>query len=140
MKIEKNIVQVAAAVICSDLEKKIMICQRPKNKKRGLLWEFPGGKVENGESREEAVVRECEEELGVKLAVEKIYASQIHSYEDITIELTLFKAKIIYGTPKLLEHNDIRWIYPEEAANFNFCPADREIVKELSVNRLFGEY
>lgn len=134
---DKPLIQVSAALICDNAEKKILICQRPKDKKRGLLWEFPGGKVEPGESKEEAVIRECQEELAVNLSVESIYASLLHSYEDITIELTLFKAIIALGEPQKLEHNDIKWIYPYDAPRYDFCPADREIVRQISKDDLF---
>lgn len=132
----KNTVQVVAALICDKQNGKILICQRPKDKKRGLLWEFPGGKVEPGESKEEALLRECREELGINLAVGGIYASLVHRYEDITIELTLFKAVIKSGKIKKLEHNDIRWIEPKEVCRFDFCPADREIVQRISEDEI----
>ena len=110
---------------------KFMICQRPANKARGLLWEFVGGKVEMGETKEQALVRECREELDVTLDVGSVFAEVVHEYPDITITLTLFNAKIAEGVPKLLEHNDIRWITPAEIPQYDFCPADTEILKKL---------
>lgn len=89
---------------------RFLICQRPAHKQRGLLWEFVGGKVESGETRQKALVRECQEELGITLDVGDVFYQVDHVYPDITIHLTLFHATIAQGTPKLLEHNDLRWI------------------------------
>ena len=108
-----------------------MICQRPAHKARGLLWEFAGGKVEPGETKEQALVRECREELGVTLAVGDVFMEVTHAYPDLTVHLTLFHASIREGTPKRLEHNDIRWITPGEIDGYDFCPADEAILEAL---------
>ena len=110
---------------------KFMVCQRPAHKARGLLWEFVGGKVEPGETKEEALIRECREELDITIAVGDIYMELIHEYPDLTVRLTLFHASIADGIPKILEHNDIRWITVEEIPHYNFCPADADILKKL---------
>lgn len=110
---------------------KFMICQRPAHKARGLLWEFVGGKVEKGETKEEALIRECHEELDVTVAVEDVFMDVVHEYPDLTVHLTLFNSRIAEGEPKLLEHNDIKWITPQEIPNFEFCPADEEILKKI---------
>ncbi len=112
---------------------KFMICQRPAHKARGLLWEFVGGKVEPGETKEQALIRECREELAITLDVISVFAETVHEYPDITITLTLFNAKIAEGVPQMLEHNDIRWITPAEIPQYDFCPADTEILKKLTV-------
>ena len=93
---------------------KFMICRRPAHKARGLLWEFVGGKVEPGETKEQALVRECREELAVTLSVGNVFMDVVHEYPDITVHLTLFNATIADGVPQKLEHNDIRWIAPSE--------------------------
>lgn len=111
---------------------KFMICQRPAHKARGLLWEFVGGKVEKGETKEEALIRECHEELDVTVAVEDVFMDVVHEYPDLTVHLTLFNSRIAEGVPKLLEHNDIKWITPQEIGNFDFCPADEEILKRIT--------
>ncbi|MBQ4551096.1 MAG: (deoxy)nucleoside triphosphate pyrophosphohydrolase [Oscillospiraceae bacterium] len=110
---------------------RFLACQRPANKARALLWEFVGGKVEPGETPEEALIRECREELDITVAPGDIFLTVIHEYPDLTVRLTLFNASIAEGTPKALEHNDIRWITVEEIDAFEFCPADEEILKKL---------
>ena len=122
-------VEVVAALIWDG--EKFLICQRPKNKARALLWEFVGGKVEAGESKEEALVRECKEELDITLSVGKEFMAVTHEYTDITVNLTLFNATILEGEPKKLEHNDIRWITPQEIPLYEFCPADVEILRKI---------
>ena len=110
---------------------RFMACQRPAHTARGLLWEFVGGKVEPDESKEEALVRECREELGVTIKVQNVCMEVTHAYPDLTVHLTLFHAVIAEGTPQKLEHNDIRWLAVEEIDEFPFCPADEEILVYL---------
>ena len=110
---------------------KFMICQRPAHKARGLLWEFVGGKVEKGESKADALVRECKEELDIIVEPRDIYMELIHEYPDIIVRLTLYNAVIKEGVPKLLEHNDIKWITPDEIPQYDFCPADEEILRKI---------
>lgn len=123
-------VEVVAALIWKN--GKFMICQRPAHKARGLLWEFVGGKVEPGETKEQALVRECREELAVTVSVQDEFMSLVHEYPDITIHLTVFNAYIAEGVPQLLEHNDIRWIPPKEIKNYDFCPADNKILEKIA--------
>ena len=125
-----KITEVVAALIWKD--NKFMICQRPAHKARGLLWEFVGGKVEPEETKERALVRECKEELNVVLSVSDVFMDVIHEYPDLTVHLTLFNATIVEGEPQKLEHNDIKWITPSEISNYAFCPADEEILKEIT--------
>lgn len=112
---------------------RFMVCQRPAHKTRGLLWEFVGGKVEPGESMEQALIRECREELDIDLKVGDIFMDVVHTYPDLTVHLTLFNAEIPRGEPKLLEHKELKWITPQEIENYVFCPADEEILKEIRV-------
>ena len=118
--------EVVAALIWD--QDKFMICQRPAHKARGLLWEFVGGKVDPGETMEEALIRECREELNITVAVGNIFTQVIHEYPDIHIRLTLFHCSIAEGTPELLEHNDLKWIHPRQIPEFPFCPADKDIL------------
>ena len=108
-----------------------LICQRPAHKARGLLWEFVGGKVEPGETREEALVRECREELAVTVSVGDVFMEVTHQYPDLTVHLTLFHASILQGEPQMLEHHDIRYITPAEIPQYDFCPADEVILQRL---------
>lgn len=124
-----KMVEVVAALIWD--KDKFMICQRPANKARALLWEFVGGKVEPGETKEQALIRECREELAITLKVEDVFMDVVHEYPDITVHLTLFHASIAEGAPQKLEHNDIKWITPDEIPFYNFCPADTEILKKI---------
>ena len=121
--------QVVAALIRQG--EKFMIFQRPKNKTRAFQWEFVGGKVESGETLEEALIRECREEIGVTVRVGDVFTEVDHEYPDITIHLTLFNAEIEEGIPQKLEHNDIRCISPGEIPQYEFCPADDEILKKI---------
>ena len=122
-------VEVVAALIWD--QNRFMICQRPAHKARGLLWEFVGGKVEPGETKEQALIRECREELAVTLDVGKVFIDVVHEYPDLTVHLTLFHATIREGVPWKLEHNDIRWITVDEIEQYEFCPADVEILDKL---------
>ena len=122
-------VQVVAALIWD--KDKFMICQRPAHKARALLWEFVGGKVEPGETPPEALIRECREELAITVSVGDIFMEVTHEYPDITVALTLYHATIAAGIPKKLEHNDIRWITPDQIPNYDFCPADEEILRRI---------
>lgn len=121
--------EVVAALIWQ--EERFMICQRPAHKARGMLWEFVGGKVEPGESKEQALVRECRGELAVEVAVGDIFLEVTHTYPDITVHLTLFHASIVQGVPQKLEHNDIRYITVDEIPQYEFCPADEVILQRL---------
>ena len=112
-------------------EDRFLACQRPAHKARGLLWEFVGGKVEPGERREEALIRECREELDVTVEVGEVFMEVDHVYPDLTVHLTLFHASIPEGEPKKLEHNDLRWLTVEEIDQYEFCPADIEILERL---------
>ena len=122
-------VEVVAALIWDG--DRFMACQRPAHKARGLLWEFVGGKVEPGESREEALIRECREELNVTVEVGELFMELTHTYPDLPVHLSLFNARIAEGAPEKLEHNDIRFITVSEIDDYAFCPADKEILERL---------
>ncbi|MBE6973391.1 MAG: (deoxy)nucleoside triphosphate pyrophosphohydrolase [Ruminococcaceae bacterium] len=121
--------EVVAALIWD--ENRFLACQRPAHKARGLLWEFVGGKVEPGETKEQALIRECQEELAVTVAVQDVFMEVDHVYPDLTVHLTLFNASIAEGIPQKIEHNDLRWITVEEIDQYEFCPADEEILRRL---------
>ena len=121
--------EVVAALIWD--ENRFLACQRPAHKARGLLWEFVGGKVEPGETKQQALIRECQEELAVTVAVRDVFMEVDHVYPDLTVHLTLFNASIAEGIPQKIEHNDLRWITVEEIDQYEFCPADEEILRRL---------
>lgn len=127
---EKKVTEVVAALIWEG--NRFLICQRPAHKARGLLWEFAGGKVEPGETKEQALIRECREEPAVTLSTGDVFMEVDHDYPDLNVHLTLFNAAILEGTLRRLEHNDIRWITPEEIPQYEFCPADETILQKLS--------
>jgi len=120
---------VAAALIRDG--DRFMICQRPANKARGLLWEFVGGKQEPGEELDTTLIRECREELGVTVEPRGIFTSLVHEYPDLTVELTLYNAVITEGEPQKIEHNDIKWITKNEIGDYEFCPADKQILEMI---------
>ena len=122
--------EVVAALIWEN--GRFMICQRPAHKTRGLLWEFVGGKVEPGESKQQALIRECKEELDVLIRVDPVFMEVCHEYPDMTVQLTLFHAVIIQGQPKRLEHQDIQWITPAQISQYDFCPADQAILERIA--------
>ena len=130
-----EIKEVAAALIWREScgERQFMICRRPPEKARGLLWEFVGGKLEPGETGEQALARECREELDIDVEATGTFAVVDHVYPDITIRLTVYNARIRAGEPRLLEHVDLKWITPAEIPEYEFCPADEEILEKIKI-------
>ncbi len=124
--------KVMAAIIKQ--EDKILICQRGAGGNCAFLWEFPGGKLEPGESKEECLIRECEEELGIRIATGSIFAETTYQYPDKKIAFTFFTAQIISGdiTPRV--HLQVRWVAPGELSKYDFCPADTEVIEMLAKN------
>lgn len=121
--------EVVAALIWD--KDRFLACQRPVHKARGLLWEFVGGKTEPGESREEALIRECREELCITVKPLDIFMEVIHEYPDLTVHLILYNAVIVEGSIQLVEHHDARWLLPSEIPQYAFCPADKEILEQI---------
>ncbi|MDO4749543.1 MAG: (deoxy)nucleoside triphosphate pyrophosphohydrolase [Eubacteriales bacterium] len=130
--------EVVAALIWDG--NRFLICQRPPHKARGLLWEFVGGKVESGETRQQALIRECREELAITISVGEMFMEVIHEYPDLTVRLSLFNAGITEGVPKMIEHNDIQWITVNEIPNYDFCPADEAVLKKLQEQEMTREH
>lgn len=124
-----QITKVVAALIWDG--PRFLICQRPAHKARGLLWEFVGGKIEPGETGEAALIRECREELDLEVSVGDAFMQVVHTYPDITVELTLYHAAIAAGVPRKIEHADIGWITPQQIPQYEFCPADVEILEKI---------
>ena len=124
--------EVVAALIWDN--DRFLACQRPAHKARGLLWEFVGGKVEVGETREDSLVRECQEELGIIVKPLDIFMEVIHDYPDLTVHLILYNAVISRGEIQLFEHVDARWVSPQEIPQYEFCPADKDILARILKN------
>ncbi|MCM1289811.1 MAG: (deoxy)nucleoside triphosphate pyrophosphohydrolase [Corallococcus sp.] len=129
---KKPQITVVAALIWRD--GKFLACRRPQNKSRALLWEFVGGKVERGETKRQALVRECEEELAIAVKVGKQFYHTVHSYDDVTVDLTLFNAEILSGEPTLMEHAELRWITPDQTDELEFCPADAPVLQKIKTD------
>ena len=127
-----KITEVVAALIRDKNDpRKFLIARRPMSKARGGLWEFVGGKIEQGETPKEALIRECREELAITLSVGDLFIEVVHEYPDLTVHLSLFEAAIEEGEPKLLEHSAIAMITPEEIGQYDFCPADESILEKI---------
>ena len=122
-------IEVTAAIIRQN--GKVLICQRPAEKTCGLLWEFPGGKIEPGETGEECIVRECQEELGVTLRVEREFTGITYDYPTRTVHLHFYLCEIVSGVLEKKEHNEFAWIAPDEIGRYEFCPADTKMIQSM---------
>lgn len=109
-----------------------LICRRPEGKALSGLWEFPGGKVEQGETEEEALRREIREELDCLVAPEKLFCRARHEYPDFFVELSFYLCRLDKGEPRLLEHADAKWIRPMDVKNYAFCPADEGVLQKIT--------
>ena len=126
--------EVTAAIIRKD--NRILICQRPANKSCGLLWEFPGGKIEPGETGEQCIIRECQEELGVTLQVHKEVIDVVCEYPDRAVHLHFYLCDIVAGALEKKEHAAFRWISRKETSQFEFCPADAKMLSLVDMDSL----
>jgi 8-oxo-dGTP diphosphatase len=126
---EMKTVVVAAALIIE--QGKILITQRKKDSPRALLWEFPGGKVKEGEEPREALRRELMEELGVKVEVGMIFDAVFYSYPEYPILLLVYRCWVKKGVPKPIACQDVRWVPLWELVKFQMPPADDPIRKHL---------
>ena len=129
MKEKNKAIEVVAGLVRRGEE--FLICRRPMHKARGGQWEFAGGKVEPGETRAQALVREFREELAVELLPGEVILEVTHSYPDLTVHLSLLEARVAAGAPRALEHSEIRWVRMRDMHAFDLCPADRELLRLL---------
>ena len=121
----RRIIEVVGAIIKDG--DRYLVGQRPANKAQGGMWEFMGGKIEPGETPEQALARECREELALEIENEHIIDSVVHEYPEKTIHLTLISCSPKSGSnPKALEHQQIRWVTRDEMDAIDFAPADNE--------------
>ena len=125
-------IEVTAAIICK--EGKFLICQRPKGKNCELLWEFPGGKIEPGETGEQCIVREIQEELGVTLHVLRKLTDVVYEYPDRTVHLHFYVTEIESGELARKEHNAFAWITEADIPNYQFCPADAKMLFQTDLS------
>lgn len=123
-------INVVAAVI-KDENEKILITQRNLKKAQGGLWEFPGGKIEPNETRENAIVREIKEELDIDIEVKSYLSEKVFNYPEKDINLIALECKKINGEIRLLEHEDYKWVSKNELDNFQFAPADLFIIENI---------
>ena len=121
------------AVALVDADRRVLIAKRPEGKSMGGLWEFPGGKVEPGESPEAALIRELEEELGISTQEACLapvsFAS--HSYENFHLLMPLYACRKWQGTPEKREHTDLKWVRPQQLRDYPMLPADEPLIAAL---------
>lgn len=129
-------ITVCAAILRDD-DGNILICRRGAGGSCAYLWEFPGGKLEAGESPQHCTIRECREELDVEIQLERLFAEKDYQYPDKAIHFYFFLGKIVRGTVQRLVHSELEWVQPERLTEYSFCPADIDIVKELQ--RIFAD-
>lgn len=130
-------VRVVAALILDPTDaQRYLVQQRLPGKSRPLLWEFPGGKVEAGETDEAALRRECQEELAVELAVGRKRWETVHAYPDLEVTLALYDGTLISGTPQPLSCHALRFATPQEMTSLPFCEADIPLLEQLSAGTL----
>ena len=126
---DRQIIEVVGAIIKDG--DRYLVGQRAANKSQGGLWEFMGGKIESGETPEQALARECREELDLEIENERIIDSVVHEYPEKTIRLTLIECTPKVGSvPRPNEHQDIRWVTREEMEALDFAPADRDLIRK----------
>lgn len=126
-------IEVAAAII-EDTDGRILIARRRAGKSQAGLWEFPGGKIEAGESPEDCLKRELLEEMNIEIEPYAFFAVNEHAYETVEIRLVAYKARWLKGTIQLTDHDEYRWIQVGEMAGYSFAPADIPFVEQLSAH------
>jgi 8-oxo-dGTP diphosphatase len=125
---------VAGLIIGND--GRVLITQRRADQALGLQWEFPGGKVEPGEAPVAALERELCEEIGVTVAVGRVWDVLFHAYPDFDLVMLVYGCRIVDGTPRAVEVADLAWVLPHDLARWDILPADRPLVERLRVEKL----
>lgn len=108
-----------------------LICQRPTDRSRGSLWEFAGGKMEPGETLDKALMRECREKIGSRVRVGRQIGDVYYDYPDIAVHVTLLDAELVHGAPRAKCVGAVKWISMDEVENYQFCPADAQLIAEV---------
>ena len=122
-------IPVVAALIVRD--GRLLIARRPEGKHMAGRWEFPGGKLEKGESPEEAIEREIREELAAEIKAGRVYQAIAYSYPEKDVLLLFYAASVVSGEPRPVEEAEIRWITLEELDEYTFAPVDAMLVERL---------
>ncbi|MCT3980132.1 (deoxy)nucleoside triphosphate pyrophosphohydrolase [Elizabethkingia anophelis] len=120
-------------VVCGVIfnEGRILLCRRKPEKSLGGYWEFPGGKIEVGETEEESLYRELQEELGIRVEIERYFMSVVHDYDAFTIELIAYICRSEQSVCVLTDHDEYQWVDKSELLNWKLAPADIPIANEL---------
>jgi 8-oxo-dGTP diphosphatase len=126
-------VLVTAAIL--EQEGRVFIAKRRPGKHMGGKWEFPGGKIEPGESAEESLARELREELGVEAVVGVFLCRCSYAGDGVSLDLLVYRASIVSGTPQLLEHQEMSWVRPEELLSYDLADSDRKVVENLFLSK-----
>lgn len=124
-----NVILVAAGIMQKG--DRIFAAQRNANAHQALKWEFPGGKVEKGETPERALERELFEELGIRTATGRLFSEKIHSYPEKTVRVLFYRTEILSGEPAPLEANQVGWFLKEELVKLDFSGADGIVAQEI---------
>ncbi|TQV75265.1 8-oxo-dGTP diphosphatase MutT [Aliikangiella marina] len=124
----KHIQVVAAVIVKND---HVLIARRPLDKHKGGYWEFPGGKIETGESHEEALVREIAEEINIRIEAPQLFERIDFDYPEKSVSLNFFLTEAFSGEPEGLEGQAIKWVAWPELANYQFPEANQPVVKKL---------
>jgi 8-oxo-dGTP diphosphatase len=129
--------KVVAAVIEKD--GRVLMARRKKEIKSGGLWEFPGGRLEEGETPEKGLEREISEELGVAINVKEVLRSVTYRKPSLSIKLMAYRASMVDGKFRLTDHDEIRWVPPRDLDERDFTEPDRPIVRMLKTNEKYGK-
>lgn len=127
----KAMIAVVAGLIVRDGY--LLAARRPGGKHMAGRWEFPGGKLDRGESPEQALFRELREELDVSVTVGRIYHAQAHSYPEKDVLILFYPCRLLEGEPRAVEEAEVRWIKPEQIGDFDWAEADRPVAERLAM-------
>ncbi|WP_087972058.1 (deoxy)nucleoside triphosphate pyrophosphohydrolase [Oceanobacillus rekensis] len=126
----KKDIHVVGAVIIK--ENKILCAQRGPDKSLPFMWEFPGGKIETGETPQDALKREIDEEMHCDIEIGEQVEHTVYEYDFGIVHLTTYKCKLLEGTPVLTEHAEIKWLSPKELETLEWAPADIPAIEKLA--------